>query len=308
MENKRNISDSETNRIASRHLGSSGSYNVETDSFDSTLLVMIPRSEARGDWGITGAEFHGYDVWHCHESTFLLDNGFPIAGTLKFVYPSYSIGIVESKSMKLYLNSFDMCKMGRPLAFAILNYERQIKEDLSKLLGVDVQVRFHNYKSFYSGTANTLVSYDDLQDSFDISTLPSFDDYTAKKEYDITLPAPLYTTSRVQTNILRSRCRHTKQKDTGTFFGLFKGMMFLNYTETFKKVVSIRMLDEFHEFCCEKLFIDMAKQELVDECMIALLYSRRGSLDINPIRSTSLDLIPNELINVNILTTKTLGQ
>jgi len=196
--------------------------------------------------------------------------------------------------------------MGKSLLFAKMNYENQIKQDLSKLLGVDVNVAFHQYHDRLS--ANTLLQYNYLEDSINISKLSDFDDYTAKRDYSIALPAPLYTTSTVQTNILRSRCRYTKQKDTGTFFGLFKGMMFLNYTELFKKVVSIRMLDEFHEFCCEKLFIDMTKQELVDECMIALLYSRRGSLDITPVRSTRLDLIPKELIDVNILTTKTLGQ
>lgn len=304
----RDISKSKTNKIASKHLGSSGSYNVETDKFDSTLLVMIPRQEARKDWDIVGTEFVGYDIWHCHESTFLLDNGMPIAGTLKFVYPSYSEGVVESKSMKLYLNSFDMCKMGKSISFAIENYKKQVKKDLEELLGVEVEVGFHGYGSEIMGTSNPLLNYTSIESVVDISQLPEFDDYKAKEHYSIVEGMlPSIHEYSLKTNVLRSRCRHTKQKDTGTFFGYFKGRFELDEVGLFQKIVSLRMLDEFHEFCCEKLFVDM-KAGIIDHCMIALLYSRRGSLDINPIRATSFDIIPKDLINVNILTTKTLGQ
>jgi len=63
------------NDIASRSLGSSASYAVYTDKFDPTLLNPMPRSLARDDWGIKAGSFVGYDTWHCHEATFLLDSG-----------------------------------------------------------------------------------------------------------------------------------------------------------------------------------------------------------------------------------------
>lgn len=307
MEKNRDITKSKTNELAAKHLGSSGSYSTETDRFDSSLLVGIPRSEARGDWDIKGTEFVGKDIWHCHEATFLLDNGFPIAGTLKFIYPAYSSLIVESKSMKLYLNSFDMCKMGSNESYATLAYEEQIRLDLSNLLGVDIQIKFHGYKS-QGVTSNSLLNYNPIEDYINISVLSRFEDYTSKGTYfPITQDPATSTVRKLTTNVLRSRCRHTKQKDTGTFFGKFEGCIKVSELALLKQVVSLRMLDEFHEFCCEKLFVDIVKDVKFD-CMIALLYSRRGSLDINPIRATSWKLIPKDLADVNILTTKTLGQ
>ena len=92
------------NDIASKSLGSSASYAVYTDKHDASLLNPMPRNLARDGWAIKGDEFVGYDTWHCHESTFLLNNGLPIAGTLKIVCPADSEFMVESKSAKLYLN------------------------------------------------------------------------------------------------------------------------------------------------------------------------------------------------------------
>ena len=85
------------NEIATKHLGQQGSYAVQTDKFDPSLLVQMPRNLARDDWKIKGDEFVGYDVWHCHEATFLLDSGVPIAGTLKISYPSSSKYLVEDR-------------------------------------------------------------------------------------------------------------------------------------------------------------------------------------------------------------------
>ena len=76
------------NDIASKTLGSSASYAVYTDRYDASLLNPMPRMLAREGWGIKGGEFVGWDTWHCHEATFLLNNGAPIAGTLKYVYSS----------------------------------------------------------------------------------------------------------------------------------------------------------------------------------------------------------------------------
>jgi len=72
-----NLSD-----IASKTLGSSASYAVYTDKFDPSLLNPMPRSLARDQWNIKPSDFVGYDTWHCHEATFLLNNGVPVAGTV----------------------------------------------------------------------------------------------------------------------------------------------------------------------------------------------------------------------------------
>lgn len=312
---------SNLNDIASKTLGSSASYAVYTDRFDPSLLNPMPRKLAREGWNIKGDEFVGYDTWHCHEATFLLNNGAPIAGTLKYTYSSDSKYMVESKSAKLYLNTFDMCKMGQSVDTAIANYELQVKTDLEKALETSVDVKF-----FRSGDEINeifpMTGYIDLQSFLgkDIETI-EIADYSAEKNhlefqpanysgfgYNVKDEKALYA-NRFFTNALRSRCRHTKQKDTGAAYISINTLgCILKPESLFKQVVSLREVNEFHEFCAEKLYTEIMKHPEVDSCCVTLLYSRRGSLDINPTRATSHDLLPPILINSKYYTKKAMGQ
>ncbi len=300
------------NDYASKSLGSENSYAIYTDQFDASLLNPMPRAAARGDWNITGDEFVGYDVWHCHESTFLLENGLPIAGTLKIICPASSEFMVESKSFKLYLNSFDMCKMGKTIEEATANYEKQVTEDVSKCIGAEVEVKF-----FGSGDDKLLEKdpaegYSDLYKVIHSAELENMEitDYSAQGTYDIIIDNnQLGEVSKTFTNVLRSRCRHTKQKDTGAaYFKIITKKGSLNNKELLKLVISLREVNEFHEFCCEKLYTEIMKNPLVHECSVMLLYARRGSLDINPVRASSPALISSALKDINFFTKKAQGQ
>jgi 7-cyano-7-deazaguanine reductase len=315
------MSTTNLNDIASKSLGSSASYAVYTDRFDPSLLNPMPRKLAREGWGIKGDEFVGYDTWHCHEATFLLNSGAPVAGTLKYTYPSDSKYMVESKSAKLYLNTFDMCKMGQSLDSAIENYEQQVKTDLEQALETSVDVKF-----FKSGDEINeifpMTGYIDLQ-SFLGKDLESIEitDYNAEKNhlefekvnysgygYSVQNDKALYA-NKFFTNALRSRCRHTKQKDTGAAYISINTLNSVVKPESlFKQIVSLREVNEFHEFCAEKLYTEIMKCPEVESCCVTLLYSRRGSLDINPCRATSHDLLPPVLINPKYYTKKAMGQ
>lgn len=315
------MSTTNLNDIASKSLGSSASYAVYTEHFDPSLLNPMPRKLAREGWGIKGNEFVGYDTWHCHESTFLLDNGAPIAGTLKYTYSSDSKYMVESKSAKLYLNSFDMCKMGPSVDSAIQNYEQQVKADLEKALETEVDVRF-----FKSGEDEMgifpMAGYIDLQTFLgkDIEEL-EITDYNAEKNhlefekvsysgygYSVKDNKALYA-NKFFTNALRSRCRHTKQKDTGAAYISINTLdSVLKPCSLFKQIVALREVNEFHEFCAEKLYTEIMKCPEVESCCVTLLYARRGSLDINPCRATSFDMLPPVLINPKYYTKKAMGQ
>lgn len=315
------MSTTNLNDIASKSLGSSASYAVYTEHFDPSLLNPMPRKLAREGWGIKGNEFVGYDTWHCHESTFLLDNGAPIAGTLKYTYSSDSKYMVESKSAKLYLNSFDMCKMGQSVDTAIQNYEQQVKTDLEKALETEVNVKF-----FKSGEDEMgifpMAGYIDLQTFLgkDIEEL-EITDYNAEKNhlefekvnysgygYSIKDNKALYA-NKFFTNALRSRCRHTKQKDTGAAYISINTLdSVLKPCSLFKQIVALREVNEFHEFCAEKLYIEIMKCPEVESCSVTLLYARRGSLDINPCRATSFDMLPPVLYNSKYYTKKAMGQ
>jgi len=307
--------------IASKSLGSSASYAVYTDRHDASLLNPMPRKLARDGWNIKGDEFVGYDTWHCHEATFLLNNGAPIAGTLKYTYSSDSKYMVESKSAKLYLNTFDMCKMGQSVETAIHNYELQVKTDLEKALETEVDVKF-----FKSGddinAIFPMAGYLDLQSFLgrDIEAL-EITDYNAVQNhlefekanysgygYSIKDDKALYA-NKFFTNALRSRCRHTKQKDTGAAYISINTIdSVIKPASLFKQIVSLREVNEFHEFCAEKLYTEIMKCPEVDSCCVTLLYSRRGSLDINPTRATHYEMLPPVLINPKYYTQKAMGQ
>jgi 7-cyano-7-deazaguanine reductase len=297
---------------AARSLGSANSYAVYTDKFDASQLNPMPRVLARQDWGIKGDEFVGFDTWHCHEATFLLNNGLPIAGTLKIVCPASSEFMVESKSFKLYLNTFDMCKMGETIEEAIENYEKQVTEDISKCIGAPATVGFFREGDQHEKEENPAEGFLDLFQTIGDDELAKLEitDYAAKEKYNIVVEDE-ETGEYVSyfTNILRSRCRHTKQKDTGAaYFTITTKKGSVDPKELLKQVISLREVNEFHEFCAEKLYTEIMSNPLVEDCCVMLLYSRRGSLDICPVRASKPDLIAQALINPIYYTKKALGQ
>lgn len=321
--------------LASKHLGSSGSYAVYTDHFDPSLLVAMPRSEAREQWNITDERFVGIDIWRAYESTFLLQNGFPVSGTLKIVVPASSEFIVESKSLKLYLNSFDMCKMGNSISAAAVSYVRQVSKDLSELLRCEVEVGFFT-ESTVQGIEG-LCHLPFTTDSFGLldslienvaETGGDFDDYESLRNHLRWSPLTFsekekvegdtFLTGNYRTNLLRSRCRHTKQKDSGSAYITLRSDREISAGSLLKQIISLREVNEFHEFCCEKLFTQILNESIflpkrgdkliIKDLMVACLYARRGGIDINPIRATSWDLIPFEFRSVDYLCDKTIMQ
>lgn len=295
--------------IAAKTLGSSASYAVYTEQYDPSLLNPMPRVLAREGWGIKGDDFVGFDTWHCHEATFLLNNGVPIAGTVKYVYPSDSEFMVESKSAKLYMNSFDMCKMGETVDEAIANYEYQIAHDLTNVIGKEVKVKF-----FRSGSSGLfpLRDYVDLYDIINRTSGVEITDYNAEGNHLKFIERSNGGTlldNKFFTNALRSRCRHTKQKDTGAaYINIITKGTAVDPVSLFKQIVSLREVNEFHEFCAEKLLTSVMEHREVIDCVVTLLYSRRGSLDINPTRATNRHLLPVLLGDTNIYTEKAMGQ
>lgn len=298
--------------VASKTLGSANSYAVYTDTFDPSQLNPMPRILARQDWGIKGDEFVGFDTWHCHEATFLLSNGLPVAGTLKVICPASSEFMVESKSFKLYLNTFDMCKMGDTLAEAIDNYEKQVQKDVSKAIGAEVKVGFFRSGDDILLGQNPGRGYKDLFTELDTSELESVQitDYNGNEKYNVvTEDGGDGNLFMYFTNILRSRCRHTKQKDTGAAYFMIKTKKgIVNKLELLKLVISLREVNEFHEFCAEKLFTEIMSNPNVDACSVMLLYARRGSLDICPVRASNSVLLNAVLNNSTMYSQKAMGQ
>jgi len=135
-----------------------GKENFYPENYNPSLLFRIPRAENRVHYGIDAAQlpFMGIDVWNCYEFSFLCQNGLPVSGMLKIIYPAESQYLVESKSLKLYLNSFNMERISHFGNEAILNVCDLISNDLSNLLEVKVKV------VYFDNSAETLEPFEGL--------------------------------------------------------------------------------------------------------------------------------------------------
>lgn len=293
--------------IAAKTLGDSTSYAVYTDTIDNSLLNPMPREAGLSEMGLTGIKHVGGDAWHGHEMTFLLDNGAPLAGTLKVVYDANSPNMVESKSFKIYLNTFDMCKMGNTKELAVANMVARVKKDLSEVVGSDVQVAFFENGAM-TAPFDPSIQYQNIENFFDITQI-NVDDYNGKYSHIESKAKPGKHLEAFTTNALRSRCKVTRQRDIGSAFIKIETQdTIVDPISLFKQIVSLREQDEFHEFCSSKLYSEIMKAPGVTGCCVTLLYARRGSLDICPTRASRVDLLPSVLTDANTLTRKTQGQ
>jgi len=288
--------------IASKHLGKVGGDGY-SDQYNPELLVKIPRYLNREGYNLTGKEFKGVDVWNCYEVSAITTKGQPVAGMLKIVCPSDSENHVESKSIKLYLNSFNMTKIGDTAADCISGIEARVKRDLDELLDTDTTV------SFYASEFETepLSFSEEFLDLGDLTNLDEID-FTAFKSDASQLESGEGTSLRVRSNLLRSNCRVTNQPDWGDVFIHIEGEDVPSAESLARYIVSHRTVSHFHEEICEMVFAHLTERFKPEQLMVSCLYTRRGGLDINPIRATHQVLIPEFFTSPQYVIRKTLRQ
>ena len=288
--------------IASKHLGKVGGDGY-SDQYNADLLVKIPRNLNREGYGLTGEEFKGVDVWNAYEVSAITTKGQPVAGMLKIVCPSDSEFHVESKSIKLYLNSFNMTQIGSNAPDCISAIEATVKRDLDELLETNTTV------SFYASEFETepLSFSDDYEEIADIVDLDSID-FTAFKSDADQLDKSENEELKVRSNLLRSNCRVTNQPDWGDVFIYIKGKETPTPESLARYIVSHRTVSHFHEEICEMIFAHLTERFKPESLMVSCLYTRRGGLDINPIRVTHNSLIPEFFTNPEYTIRKTLRQ
>ena len=288
--------------IAAKHLGKVGGDGYK-DTYDPNLLVKIPRYLNREGYGLTGKEFKGVDVWNAYEVSAITSKGQPVAGMLKIVCPSDSEFHVESKSIKLYLNSLNMTKIGDNAPDCISGIEARVKRDLDELLETETTV------SFYASDFETepLSFSDDFEEISDIVDLDKID-FTAFKSDASQLESSEDNTLKVRSNLLRSNCRVTNQPDWGDVFIYMKGDSVPTPVSLAKYIVSHRTVSHFHEEICEMIYAHLTERFKPEQLMVACLYTRRGGIDINPIRATHNMLIPEFFTNPEYTVRKTLRQ
>ena len=264
----------------------------------TSVIVAVPRILNREIYSINNSKlpFNGFDVWHAYEFSFMLSNGFPVAGILKIIYSAISTNIVESKSLKLYLNSFNMTTFEGDIDFAIETAREKIRQDLSDLIGSDVSVNFFAFnnkiKDFDFHDYAVLEKYGQIQE---IKT-------NIYKEDSSILEMGKGGKIKVCSHLLRSNCKVTFQPDWGNIFIEMSGKELHTELSLLKYIISLRNENHFHDEKYELIYKRLQDKFSPDNMMICCLYTRRGGIDICPVRYSENYDCNFSLIDPKILT------
>ena len=307
----------EIDKIASKHLGKkpdgdpASKYRSQFE-IDENLLVRIPRSLNRENDKIKNEDlpFFGWDVWHAFEFSFLLSNSYPVTGLLKIIYPCESRYIMESKSFKLFLNSFNFVKFEGKYETAKKRATNKVIEILSNFLNTEVYASFHEKSTQEQN--NIFSDYVPLEDSIDLEK-ENFDIFKQDTSLLQTERCLEPNNFQVSSRSLRSNCRVTNQPDWGDIFIKIVGSRAPSKLSLLKYIISMRQENHFHEEICEHVFKTLSDLLPRSKVLVACLYTRRGGIDINPIRINHKSFLNeasflNSLLDLKIPFSKTFRQ
>jgi len=249
------------------------------DIYDPTLLQPVPRAPHRREIGIEGAlPFTGSDVWTAYELSWLDPKGKPRVAMATFAVPVESPNLIESKSFKLYLNSFSQTPVASPEALQDI-----LLKDIGSACGATVGVEFVLPGDFPDEHIEELDG--ELIDEIDAEIR----DYRPN-------PRQLSTGKSVAeetlvSNLLKTNCPLTGQPDWASIQIRYKGPR-LDREGLLKYLVSFRQHGGFHEHCTERIFMDLMHRCRPERLTVHARYTRRGGLDINPFRTSCGEAVP----------------
>ncbi len=253
-----------------------GEETLYPQYYDPGLLEPIPRQFSRAQLNIQGdLPFKGVDLWSAYELSWLSSTGKPHVAVATFRFPAQSAAIVESKSFKYYLNSFNQTPIS-----SVDSLKTMLVGDLSNACGDKVAVEICGVCE--AGDSGVLPGFcvDELAVTIEAyepdASLLAFDSNHAVKN------------DCLFSHLLKSNCPVTAQPDWATLWIRYSGSKiqpesFLRY------IVSYRQHQDFHENCVEKIFCDLYRRGQLHSLEVYARYTRRGGLDINPYRA-SLDV------------------
>ncbi|WP_426167923.1 NADPH-dependent 7-cyano-7-deazaguanine reductase QueF [Pseudoduganella sp. R-31] len=252
-------------------LGKTSAYRTD---YAPELLFPIPRQGKRDELGLTGTlPFFGVDIWNGYELSWLNMRGKPQVAVARFTIPADSPNLIESKSFKLYLNSFNQTRLAGPDALKML-----LQQDLSAAAGASVHVTLTMQEDFQKLEMGELEGQ--LLDRLDIDV----DNYSPQPE---TLKAnfdELPVEETLVSHLLKSNCLVTGQPDWGSVQISYYGPQ-IDQESLLKYLIGFREHNEFHEQCVERIFTDILRQCKPQHLTVYARYTRRGGLDINPWRT-----------------------
>lgn len=256
------------------HLSPLGQRSIYIHSYDNTLLFPISRQPKREAIGVLGSlPFHGYDLWTAFELSWLNEKCKPVVAVADIIIPCSSPNIIESKSFKLYLNSFNNTCFGSSEAVREI-----IVRDLSQVVGARVEVTLYTPQDFNHSQLGQFTGF--YLDELDISC----SEYKVNAEL-LQKGEGMVKDYTVYSHLLKSNCPVTGQPDWGSLSINYTGLR-IDEESLLRYLVSFRNHNEFHEQCVERIFTDLKARCDLDELTVYARYTRRGGLDINPVRST----------------------
>jgi 7-cyano-7-deazaguanine reductase len=235
-------------------------------------LFSIPRAEARKAWLSVPLPFRGVDIWNAWELTWLGPGKRPVAATAQIRVPADTPNLVESKSLKLYLNSFAMTQFD-----TLDQVAETISRDLGAAAGGPVDVRVTKVGDTEAAAVSRLpgLCLDELPVTCDTWEV---DAGLLKADPGTIVEEDLYT------HLLRSLCPVTAQPDFGSLSVQYRGPK-IDPVSLLRYVVSYRQHEDFHEACVERMFADINLRCKPERLSVFAMYQRRGGIDINPFRS-----------------------
>ena len=249
------------------------------DEYDPGLLLPVMRATHRREIGIDRVlPFGGVDIWNAYELSWLDRRGKPRVAMGTIIFPAESPFLIESRSMKLYLNSFNQSRFS-----SIRQVEKLMKRDLCQACGSSIKVEITSPGKFGGQV------FEELEGGL-IDGL--------KADISVYKPDPMLLSARgavveevLTSNLLKSNCPLTSQPDWASLKIRYRGPG-ISHTGLLRYIVSFRQQGDFHEHCVERIFMDILHRCRPDRLTVYARYTRRGGIDINPFRTNCGDTPP----------------
>lgn len=266
-------------------LGESTHYPTH---YDPSILFPIARSLGREQIGLPEIKTDlGMDWWHAFEVSWLNHQGLSQVAMARFAIPADSTHIIESKSLKLYLNSLNFTEFQDWQTL-----KTTIEKDLSSCVHAQVKVELFSLNPTQEDLMPFQLEGECLEDNPHLEIGEKFQltddiqpDFLKNTHQDIVVKQCYYS------HLLRSNCPVTNQPDWGTIQIEIESTI-IDKTALLKYLLSFRKHNGFHEQCVEQVFADLTKTFKPKSLMVRAWYTRRGGIDINPCRVSDIDLLP----------------
>lgn len=262
-----------------------GNHTQYVNHYDPSLLFPIERDL---NWKKQAVDRHtlpfmqaqngAVDIWNGYEVSWLNLQGKPQVRIAEFRFSAHSRYIIESKSFKLYLNSYNLSRFE-----SIDDVVKQMRDDLTAASGESVGVAFHHLDQMPAIERFRGQCIDECD--------VTIDQYTPDKQL-LVADQNDPTEEALYSHILKSNCPVTGQPDWASVLIKYKGGR-LEQAALLRYLVSYREHGDFHEQCVENIFMDIWQQCQPVELTVYARYVRRGGLDINPYRSNVKSNVEN---------------